>query len=248
MALARAFTSKRKQRPEISLPEPQRAFSVRTSPSKHVQRAKISAPVQLLSTTNMLSYNAPDVPSSSSSLNSGDDSDAAHTFLSSPATSVEASPTQSRPISPEPNHLSCYFNGGRSNSTSASPRQSSGSSDGGAPNIPHRVPSHTAATHKALARKRSLQRMSPPNIIPVTHAAPSASEDTSAHPFGRELEQVDELAEEYGVASRMMDEEERIMGQKGLLKFGVQDYMSEIEDLFSGVFDDNLFPMATGWI
>ncbi|KAI9806888.1 MAG: hypothetical protein M1833_002546 [Piccolia ochrophora] len=253
MALARAFTSKRSKRPDISLPDPQRSFTTRQSPGKPVMRTKISAPLQLISTTNMLSYNAPDLPSSSSSLSSGDDSDVARTFMSSPATSVDGSPTESRPGSPEPNHLSCYFNGGRSNSITSSSRKSSGSSE--APCIPQRVPSHTAASHKALAHKRSLQRMSPPNMIPnVAPATETVSQQQqqllsqSPHPFGRELEQVDEIAEEYGVTESLLDEEERILRRKGLFKFGVDDYMSEIQSLFGGVFEDNFLPMGAGWI
>jgi len=68
------------------------------------------------------------------------------------------------------------------------------------------------------------------------------------HPFSKELAQVNELAEEFGGVREIVDEEELLLREKGLLKFGAQDYLSEIEGLFGGVFEDKLLPNSLGWI
>ncbi|KAI9680028.1 MAG: hypothetical protein M1817_005044 [Caeruleum heppii] len=274
MALVRAFTSKRTKRAEISHLGPARSASII---NKNVSRAQISAPMELLSTTNMLSFNAPDLPStshsnhlsSSSSSSSIEESDNSPVDYSTSATSVD-----SRSTSPEPNHLSCYFNGpSRSNSTTTgntsrqSPRTST---DPNAPVVPQRALSHTTATHKAMARSRSTRQSPPPNAIhtlpcpsssattrtsaDMFSAAPITSTSTtttpSSHPFGRELEQVNELAEEYGVVNSVLIEEEQILRSRGLRKFGVDDYLREIEGLLEGggVFEDRLIGMGPGWI
>ncbi|KAI9813375.1 MAG: hypothetical protein M1832_006334 [Thelocarpon impressellum] len=256
MALARAFTSRKTKRPEISLPAPpNRSTSTRNF---SVQRAKISGPTELLSTTNMLSFNAPDIRSTSPSSSSGDDSESTPADYQSPTTSVDSSSVGSRPGSPEPNHLSCYFNPAKS-ADSPTPSRASSSSTEDVPRVPQRALTHTAATHKALARKRSQQRMAaPPNAIHNVQARSSAgmfgahgddAAAASAHPFGRELAQVNELAEEYGVSGGVADEEERLLAQKGLLKFGAADYLAEIQALCGGgVFEDMLLPSGAGWI
>jgi len=61
------------------------------------------------------------------------------------------------------------------------------------------------------------------------------------HPFGNELAQVTELAEEYGVQGQMevIDEEEQELLSRGLLKFGADEYMSEIMGLFDDAFLNN---------
>ncbi|KAI9842364.1 MAG: hypothetical protein M1837_007284 [Sclerophora amabilis] len=253
MDIARAFTTKRVKRPDVSLPMPQRSASTRHHGSPPVQRSKISGPVQLISTTNMLSFNAPDIHSASSSTHSpGGDSDASHPFFSTPGTSPDGSSSGSRAGSPEPNHLSTYFqtDTGRTSGSINSTRQSSSSAED-APAVPHRALSHTAATHKALARKRSVSRVAPPSSIhgSQAHVADAGGDHGgSLHPFSRELEQVNELAEEFGVQDSMVDEEEQILMRKGLKKFPAQDYVLEIQGLFGGVFEDRLLPLGSGWI
>lgn len=72
---------------------------------------------------------------------------------------------------------------------------------------------------------------------------------TIAHPFGKELAQVNELAEELGLRESVVDEEEKILMQKGLQKFGAADYLAEIQGLCGGgVFEDMLLPMGNAWI
>jgi len=69
------------------------------------------------------------------------------------------------------------------------------------------------------------------------------------HPFGNELAQVTELAEEYGMQGHMqvIDEEEQELLSRGLLKFGAEDYMNEIEELFTSAFG-NPSAVRTMWI
>jgi len=73
-------------------------------------------------------------------------------------------------------------------------------------------------------------------------------EISEPHPFGNELAQVTELAEEFGGQGRMqvIDEEEQELISKGLFKFGAEDYMNEIEGLFMNAFGPPR-PMAM-WI
>ncbi|KAL4944032.1 hypothetical protein BDV06DRAFT_120376 [Aspergillus oleicola] len=242
--LTRAFT-KRSKRIEVSSPMPYRDGQVKFS-SGTIKRGKISAPVELLSTTNMLAYNAPDLHSSSSSsstssLQSPDDSDLSfsqHSFPS-PLTSPDDSPT-------EPNPLSGYFPK-RSATVTSHPRSSSSTtSSNEAPMVPRRALSHTKRNHQELARQRSLKRVSPPSSIPAQPAYEGYNADP--HPFGKELEQVNEVVEEFGGAP-LFDEEERILHRKGLKKFSVNDYLVEIEDLRGNIFNDRLGPIdTTTWL
>jgi len=156
----------------------------------------------------------------------------------------------------EPNHLSCYFpTSSRSSSAAGSYHQSNASSDVNVPAIPQRALSHTKKTHQALAHKRSVSRMTPPpnSLSNASYARSSldmfAGKVESNHPFGKELEQVNELAEEFGVSDvAVFDEEEEYLVSHGLMKFGAEDYVTEIQGLFGGVFEDKLLPVGSGWI
>jgi hypothetical protein len=240
MSLARAFTTKRSKRPEISAPTPQRSYSTRHAAPAGNFRNKISAPVELLSTTNMLSYNAPDLYPSSSSSISGDDADGIRSHLLSPPTSPDSSSIESQPYSPEANHLTNYFNPATRSSTS---------SNDDAPSIPQRAASHTKKTHERMSHKRSMSRL-------ASNARSSAAmfggfgpvaESQDRHPFGNELAQVSELAEEFAAQIHVVDEEEQELVSRGLLKFGAEDYMSEIQGLFMSAYGESK-PMATMWI
>lgn len=73
----------------------------------------------------------------------------------------------------------------------------------------------------------------------------------NAHPFGNELAQVSELAEEYGISKErlaVVDEEEQELISQGLFKFRAEDYMSEIHGLFMNAFGDPRPAMASMWI
>jgi len=69
-----------------------------------------------------------------------------------------------------------------------------------------------------------------------------------AHPFGNELAQVTELAEEYGIQGEMkvIDEEEQELLSKGLFKFGANDYVNEILGFFEEAFMEDR--RAAMWI
>ena len=59
---------------------------------------------------------------------------------------------------------------------------------------------------------------------------------------------MNEVAEEYGATSRLLEEEEQDLLNKGLHKFGVEDYLDEIAGLYGGIFNDKLGPMSKPWI
>lgn len=88
--------------------------------------------------------------------------------------------------------------------------------------------------------------LSKPNGLRSSHEFFKPIADPS-HPFGKELEQVNEVAEDFG-ARIVLDEEEELLMKKGLRKFSVEDYRSEIEDLYGGVFEDQLGPLSGAWI
>jgi hypothetical protein len=71
------------------------------------------------------------------------------------------------------------------------------------------------------------------------------------HPFGNELAQVSEIAEEYGISEErlsIVDQEEQELRSMGLFKFCAEDYMSEIQGLFLSAFGDAKPKMSTMWI
>ncbi|TAQ83521.1 hypothetical protein B7494_g8163 [Chlorociboria aeruginascens] len=248
MSLARAFTQRRNKRPEISAPLPARNFTTKHSPG-HVRslasKDKISSPLELVSTTNMLTYNAPDIyPRSSSSSASGDESDRSPTSASTPLTSPDTSSIESSPTSTEQNHLSSYF---------GSPVRESASSDE-VPMIPKRALSHTKKSHEVLSRKRSMKMAQRNNSTSTARSSIGMFEskiDTMDHPFGNELAQVSELAEEFGISKEkliMVDEEEQELVSRGFFKFCAEDYISEIQGLFTTAFGESRPKMAALWI
>ena len=68
-------------------------------------------------------------------------------------------------------------------------------------------------------------------------SAPSLKADANANPFGNELAQVTELAEDFGIGRQVkkLDEEEREMQRRKLRKFTANDYMGEIQGLFDSL-------------
>lgn len=292
MSLARSFT-KRIKRPSndaSSTPAstPARSQSVR-NPNMAIDRAKISAPVALVSTTNMLSYNAPDIvpiktPSSSStSTHSAEDSD--HSISTRSRASSHASrdtltdassvSSSSSPTSPVPNHLSGYFAAAnnstkavRKSASSGNVRRSASSSnlqqlreqveeqEPAVPAIPERALSHSKRAHERLAQKRSLQN------LPRSHTTrPSREHRTSVdmfnssikeetHPFGKELEQLNEVAEEFNGVVRdvAMEADLTIIRERNLATFCAADYLAEIQPLFGARFGNIVQPAPMAWI
>ncbi|KAI4117858.1 MAG: hypothetical protein LQ338_007486 [Usnochroma carphineum] len=253
MELARNFT-RRNKRTEGTPFAPGRATSIRKHDG-HVDHSLISAPLELLSTTNVLALNAPDLHSSfanspfSSASSSADDSDVSLTFsASSRSTSPETSSVESAPSPVEPNHLTSYFES-PGNSCSGSPGEVC------IPAIPSRAKSHTKITHQAAARRRSNSRTQQPPVALHTSVMPARSSidmfsgnPEPDHPFGAELAQVNELAEEIGANEAVaVDEEEQYLIDNGLCKFTVDDYLSEIQDYF-GAFGSPYGNFNTAWI
>lgn len=250
MSLVRAFTQRRGNgKPDHVAPT--RAASQRNG--RPVYRTQISSPVALISSTNALSYEAPDISgttpidhgtashgSRASSQHTADHSDSSTLSIDTDtdASSVDNSPV----VTPEPNHLSCYFrpsvdtkSGGSSPTLPASP-----SFD--APTIPQRVPSHSKKAHENLHRKRSVQRMmSPPAGLARRNSVDMFKQPVEApreNPFGSELAQLDEVAEELSNTCRSAEAEAdaQAMRQYGLACHDVSEYLSEIHSLIYDVY------------
>ncbi|KAI1209095.1 uncharacterized protein F4807DRAFT_109980 [Annulohypoxylon truncatum] len=294
MSLARAFTTRRKQSSQDLGILPQRSNTTARKDSISV-RNKISGPMALTHTTNMLAYNAPDLypqPESSPTESSkSDDSstDTPRTSASSPPTSPDL-PSATRPGSPEPNHLSCYFVA--PGNKQAPPVVNE------APVIPKRSPSHTkkasmdnlankfsrlsnqsnksvstkasfslsrssststtatSVSSGSFSRKPSISSPSVPAMPSMVTSPPPARPNfrrdysDTQHPFGQELAQVSELAEELGVKEKMqvIDEEEQELIAKGLRSFRPEDYLAEVQGLFATFFKPEPAAMAPVWI
>ncbi|PHH70928.1 hypothetical protein CDD82_6847 [Ophiocordyceps australis] len=281
MPLSRAFTTRRFRANHDSVDDsnvPLRSNSTKRPLLRH----KISAPVQLVHTTNMLSYNAPDLPrshrsnSAATKSSSEDESDICTTAESTPPTSPDV-PCRQRSSSPEPNHLTMYFK---------NPTRTLVATETPPPAIPKRSPSHTKKnSFDAIARSRSLSRTSRDSDISISNktspsfsrspslstrassasqvsalqpqsqkhmahavadmlpAAPPASSQRAAkesHPFGHELAQVTELAEEYNAGAHLtpMDEETRLLESQGLVKLSAADYLSVVQSLTAVFFSE----------
>ncbi|KAJ4984266.1 hypothetical protein SVAN01_10235 [Stagonosporopsis vannaccii] len=277
MSLARAMTKrmKRTAAPEEPTPMPSRSKSVK-NPTLQIDRNQISLPVALLSTTNQLVYDAPDLAtmdfaamraaSSSRSINSADDSDTSISGRSRASSHVsrdtltDASSVESSPTSPAPNHLSGYFPApnGKTLRKSASTNSLSQLKEHPSeptepvPAIPQRALSHSKRAHVQLAQKRSMQNLSTRgsgvssrgslgslreqrSSMDMFNIAPVSEE--SAHPFGAELEQLNEVAEEFSGVARSAEEQADVdvMRSRNLATFCAADYLAEIEPLFSAM-------------
>jgi hypothetical protein len=257
MSLARAFTLRgKKSEANISPISMGRAASHRNG--KPVNRAQISSPVALVSTTNMLSYSAPSIASaqsanyrdfsaSTASSTSGEDSDASTNSIHSNDTNTDMSSVDESPICAAPNHLSSYFQPAvdtTNNSPIHSPSMST-SATFEAPILPQRAASHSKHAHESLSRKRSVQRMqSPPTsarasseFTPSLGASIEAPRD---NPFGKELEQLDEIAEEFGqtVRNAEYDADTAYMRSHNLGVYAASDYLNEIHGMIAETFHE----------
>jgi hypothetical protein len=258
MSLARAFTLRGKKSEVNITPNAMgRAASHRNG--KPVNRAQISSPVALVSTTNMLSYSAPSVASaqsancrvfsaaSTASSTSGEESDASTNSIHSNDTHTDMSSVDESPICAAPNHLSSYFQPAvdtTNNSPIHSPSMST-SATFEAPSLPQRAASHSKHAHESLSRKRSVQRMqSPPTsarasseFTPSLGASVEAPRD---NPFGKELEQLDEIAEEFGqtVRNAEYDADTAYMRSHNLGVYAASDYLNEIHGLIAETFQE----------
>ena len=206
MSLARALTRRHKveqpseETPQISLG---RATTLKRL-DKPIDRSQISLPIELISSTNVMAYEAPDIrpanphsplsASSSASFKFSDDSDAPRSSTSSmtsPDISREPSPTVA-----EPNKQASYFQQPIMKlatkpfpgSNAPAKLQTSSSQENLRPSLPQRAMSHTKTTHQALARKRST-RLSDKSNEPVAHPAPLSPMKVSKSKPSTELPQ-----------------------------------------------------------
>lgn len=82
----------------------------------------------------------------------------------------------------------------------------------------------------------------------------SSSDVDPSHPFGRELEQLNEVVEELGTTIRdvALDEDTRHMREKGLARFCAADYLAEIAPLAARTYKSKVStaptPMNATWI
>jgi len=261
MSLARAFTNKRTKSDVDTMMHLHlgRAASQRTG--KPIRRNDISGPVALVSTTNLLSYEAPAIagtapisiriadakPSVDSS--SDDESDRSMLSMSTNPTGTDNSSVEISPVSAEaePNHLSCYFKPSFDSKAQPDPSAAPVDSMFDAPSIPKRVPSHSKRAHEHIHRKRAIQRlMSPPgSISSVAEVNPSAFTSPfvglpTESTYGNGLQKLDEIVE--GPASVRHSPEEAAevayLNSKNLAHLAASDYLSEIQSLIHIHFTD----------
>ncbi|KAJ3577517.1 hypothetical protein NPX13_g3053 [Xylaria arbuscula] len=158
MSLARAFTTRRTKQSSTDMGFLPHRSNTTSKGHGHAGsiRNKISSPMELTHTTNMLAYNAPDLypragtassPATSSKSDDESSLNSPSTAMSSPPTSPEIPSADNKSGSPEPNHLSCYF---------TAPTQKPALNVREAPTIPQRAPSHTKkASFENLANKHA---------------------------------------------------------------------------------------------
>lgn len=256
MSLARAFT-KRMKRDDTQTPA--RSGTVRYAAGT-IKRDMISLPTELISTTNVQALTAPDLPSrsvsgssSNDSVSSGNDSDFStidRGFLNGADDSSIDISSPSTPITPPMESSKDFFN----TKPITAPSFLAPEPTPDTPAVPKRALSHSKKAHVELSRKRSIQRMTPPpdnleKSLIRNSADMFSPQPEESHPFGRELAKVNEVAEDFGAGTAVLDEEEQELLTKGLCKFSVDEYINEIAGLYSGgVFENRLGTIANPWL
>lgn len=188
MSLVRSFTRRARAHTrgdESSTSAMPRSCSVRYTPGT-INRAKISLPTELISTTNVQALNAPDIrnisgesASSASSSSSSVHSNSNDYFSGLDKGLLAANNSSSGDLSPvtpitpiSDNESADFFVSKPVVASTPTPAIS-----GPAPAIPQRAPSHSKKAHVALSRQRSFNRsMSPP---PSDLTYPSLKPQTS---------------------------------------------------------------------
>ncbi|KAK9421662.1 hypothetical protein SUNI508_05592 [Seiridium unicorne] len=101
------------------------------------------------------------------------------------------------------------------------------------PEIPA-IPAEPMVTAPAPSRQLSQRRADMP----------------STHPFGKELAQVSEIAEEFGIKDKLhvVDEEEQDLVRKGLCRLRAEDYLTEVQSLFATFFAPEPAKVQPVWI
>lgn len=229
MDLARAFT-KRSKRPEGLYGGPTRMLSTRKQDGS-VNHNAISSPLELLSATNALAYDAP-------SLHQASDSDSPMSSLpSSRDTTPDSSSIECLPSPLEDNHLTDFFrNPGAPLSPKSSVRRSTSSAGGENSSFATRMRSQLRKSQSNTSTDRDAALPIP--IMPKASQSRDSAEMSSQknlsndlHPFGAELAQVDELAEEIG-GRDVIDQDEHYLVGRGLHQWTADDYMNDIIAFF----------------
>ena len=207
-----------------------------------VSKLQISVPVELISTTNMISYTAPTLYNSPLSAAAASTSGRFFPLAASPTASHTSSASSSDiesspPTSPMPvyhNHLSRYFelppspppiSPARSLSTRSTPSNS--------------MPQRSMSTNSMPSVQQRRSHGPPPRTL-------HRSMRSSNNPFGAELAKVSEIAEEFGIKG-IGDVDEEFMYSHGLQKFCADDYLQEIGN-HACLFGDDLPLLEPGWI
>ncbi|POS87554.1 hypothetical protein EPUL_002388, partial [Erysiphe pulchra] len=226
MSLARALTviRSRKSSDPVSS-SPTRSLTLKRSFANGSMRPKISAPMELISTTNMISYNAPDISLStttSSSVSDLGDLDMSPTGSRSSFTSADSSSEES---SVRPNHLSCYFGSPVSHEK--------------APSIPSRAPSHTKSNNSVetfLARKKSKH-------FTFSSQKTKSMARSSIIMFSPEIETVDHINSSQDSHSSFEYErcQEKsyppvILESEGFVRFGAEEYIDDVNEIYQLIF------------
>lgn len=120
---------------------------------------------------------------------------------------------------------------------------------------------NTTASHHSVGAHQlpKTLAMSPPPVplaLANSAAVPHHKEPAAANPFGHELAQVTELAEEFAATAALKShviatEEEKEFAARGLHKFSPDEYVSEVQSLFTTFFGESRhFPKnpAPQWI
>lgn len=210
---------------------------------------------------------------SSRSSNSGDESERSPTGTSTPLTSPDTSSIENSPTTVEPNHLSCYFGGPARKSNSSQeapviPQRAFSHTKRNAEVLAHqrstsRTSSSTKSSHQSLASSTKSGYQSATTAPSLSSPKNSMSQARSSinmfsahvetvepHPFGKELAQVSELAEEFGASTQVeesspvkttiVDEDHQAMKTRGLFRFAAEDYISDIQSFVHSAFADAL--------
>lgn len=128
-------------------------------------------------------------------------------------------------------------------------------SNGSAPSLTSSS-SMSAMSHRSGQSQSSAGSISISNPIPVVPAVPQEKHQRkSSHPFGAELAQVNEMAEEFGINNKKtdtFDEEERELISRGLRKLSADVYLHDVELLTAMFFHEKDFrysrPAPALWI
>ncbi|TQS37124.1 hypothetical protein Golomagni_02414 [Golovinomyces magnicellulatus] len=233
MSLSRALTVIRSRKVSDTTPVPTRNLTLKRTAATGTIRHKISAPMELISTTNMISYNAPNIapPVIASSHSDSGDSDMSLVESLTPVTSPDSSSTElSSSPRPKPNHLSCYF----------------GSPICGdeAPSIPQRAPSHTKSSEniETLVRKRFPSReIKPMARSSIVMFSPEIETISNHVPSIQELDPCSELEQgKETIPSVIRHVEESNLISRDFYRFPAEDYIHDIDEIYCLIFGDEL--------